>query len=337
MEVNDTIYLKDSKTNNFELINRKDLSYKEMKSFPLRIPNQTPRLPKYKISLIMPTWDGSCLGSWSQVVIYQTLKKNNTIYHQIEMGGKRIIVQTKQCKTPYMCMVDEMKTYFGLPKQGTHWFKYGKLVKIIIKTTTTMINFIPIIVYYPTLTEFKRARSSGKHMREDFPELAERIRLSFAFRVIFGIKRTNKSSLIIKWFYPKIASIPPLISRRWMNMELPGQRELIWYPVSIDESSPQEPGSNCNIPDTILDEWFDEKDIAEIIKEMCLIREYEHVQPFIMETQNKVEKVIGRVDRRLITHVTEIIQMLTLRLTFDLGPHLSFKIKAPGESLKDCQ
>ncbi len=307
-----------------------------MKSLPLRIP----KFPKSKNSLMKPTWDGSCLGSWSQVTIYQTLKKNNTIYHQIEMGGKRIIVQTKQCKTPYMCMVDEMKTYFGLPKQGTHWFTYGnlgKLVKVIIKTVTKMVNLTPIIISYPTLSEFKRISSVGKHIRKDFPELAERIRISFVFRVIFGIKRTNKSSLIIKWFYPKITSNPPLISSRWMNMELPGQKELIWYPVSIDESSPHEPCTNGNIPDTILDEWFDEKEIAVVIKEMCLIREYKHVQPFIMETQNKIEKVVGRVDGRLITHVKEIIQRLILRLTFDLKQPSSFKIKAPGEPLKDCQ
>nr|QBK91065.1 MAG: uncharacterized protein LCPAC202_00390 [Pithovirus LCPAC202] len=305
-----------------------------MKPISIGIPIVNPLFPKYKIPVMEPIWDGSCLGSWSQVKIYQTLKRNNATYHQIEMGGKKIIVQTKQCKTPYMCMVDEMKIYFGLPKQGTHWFEYGKsgkLVKIIIKTSTEMINLMPTIINYPTLSEFKKLYSPEKHIEENFPELADRIRISFVFRVVFGIKRTNKSSLIIKWFYPTIL-YQSLISSRWMNMELPGNKELIWYPVSIDESYPDELDMDGSIPNTILDEWFGKKDIADVIREMCLIREYKHIQPFRLETQNKMEEVIKRVDKNLIGHATGIIQRLISRLTFGLKPTSSFKIRAPDGS-----
>ncbi len=264
------------------------------------------------------------------------------VYHQIKMGGKMVIVRTKQCQSPYMCMVDEMKPYFGLPKQGTHWFKYGKLVKVIIKTDSKMVNFVPTIVSHPTLTEFRRMYSEGKIYRlnrmgktfqADFPELTDRIRMSFVFRVVFGIKRTNKSSLIIRWFRPKLTPNGDEMSTRWMNKELPGQKELIWYPVSVSESSPDEPGVDSRLPNVILEEWFDEKDIEDVIREMCLIREYEHIQPFILLTQNQIEEVIKRVDGRLIAHVKDIIQRLISRLTFNLKFTPFTKIQALNESL----
>nr|QBK90823.1 MAG: uncharacterized protein LCPAC201_01240 [Pithovirus LCPAC201] len=294
------------------------------------------------ISFQKLVWDGSYLGLWSQVKIYQILKQNKLIYHQIKIGGKLVIVRTKQSSSPYMCMVDEMKPYFGLPKQGTHWFQYGKLVKIIIKTTNKMIGQISTIVNYPTLIEFKKIYLEGKiyqpnqmgeSFQTDFPELADRIRISFVFRVVFGIKRTNKSSLIIRWFCPKLISNDSFeISNRWMSKESPGQKELVWYPVSINEGSPDEPGMDNQLPNTILEEWFNEKDIADVIKEMSLIREYEHIQPFILETQNQMEVVIKRVDKRLIVHVKDIIQRLISRLTSNLKSISSTKIQAPNRS-----
>lgn len=277
-------------------------------------------------------WDGSYLGLWNSIRIRQSYKEKDRTYHQIEIDGKLIIVQSVRYPTPYACLVDEIKPYFGLPKQGTHWLKSGNLAQIIIRTNGKVVDIKKtkrkppnsIIRSYPTLTEFKKLYLGGNiyhqgkvknSIQENFPQLAKRIKITFAYRLIFGIKKTNQSSLLIRWANSNITESRKNIPSSWLK---PNHLKWIWYPTSINEGKPCEPGVNCQLPNSILDEWFGEEEIDDIVKEMCRIREYNQIAYFILMTQNHIESAIQRIDRHLIIHVKDIIQRLTVRLSSDL-------------------
>jgi hypothetical protein len=230
----------------------------------------------------------------------------------------------------YGCFVDEMKSFFGLPKQGTHWFRSGANVKIIYPVEIKLVGNQMAIIEFPKLKEFMNLYSEGKiycsgemtnTFQANFPDLSQKIRISFAFRLIFGQKQINKSSITIKW------SPPPQYTGCSQG------KEWVWDSVSVDETTPVDPGIDNELSSSISDYWFGQQTINhginQTVKEMCKIWKFEEIKEYLLLVGNQIEQTINRIDKRLISHGREIIQRLTTRLMADIRSKPSTEIAIP--------
>ena len=91
----------------------------------------------------MFAWDGSEITSFillDEVIIQEGVYGKNK-YWVFNYKGEFQICLLKEITKTLPCLIDELKTAFGLEKIGTHWFRlHGK--KFMIKRLVTQGNMI---------------------------------------------------------------------------------------------------------------------------------------------------------------------------------------------------
>ncbi len=266
-------------------------------------------------------WDGSCLGRWRDLRVLSKISGAHGVYYQIVIAGLTFITLIKITTSPFACIVDEIKPYFGLQKQGTHWVKRGEQTIILIRVPNDGI----VISEYPTLTDFRnqrRARYPKMGLKEQLPVLTNHIQRNFVFRLIMGIRKLDNGSLVIRWTGMESGGSP----NHQLSNDLADTHQIegtiAWYVISISETRAIEVGETSQLPDIIMKEWFSAITIEEIAREMCRVQEYNQINTFVHLFTSYIEDVINRVDRHLITLVKDIVYKLTTILTADLDPQL---------------
>ena len=222
-------------------------------------------------------WDGTDVSVLiNQCDIYEA-KYNKLKYWVIHSPDKQTetcIARSSKCSLP--CLVDELKPVFGLPKLGTHWCRLKNQTYVLIKCNKTKEGYIQEEI---TLNQIEQQTNL----------LRLQVQEVFAFRELLGVTCSYDSSVIIR----DGRSGP--------------------YPISFYEPNMVTENTKV-IPVTILDQWFGDLSIDDVVKRLCRIQTIDKLGTVLYELRTKIEEVIERVDRRAITYKNCIIDRITQRL-----------------------
>jgi len=180
------------------------------------------------------------------------------------------------------CLIDELKSVFGLPKIGTHWCRLSGKIYILIRPTKTPEG---LVKEETTLNMYNHGDGLMKMQIQEI----------FAFRELLGVTCSFESSIIIR----EGKSGP--------------------YPISFYEPNMKPTDGSKIIPATVLDKWFDDTSIDNVVKKLCKINTIDNLTMILHTLRNNINDVIERVDRRLITYGSLIVERITLRLQTSLG------------------
>lgn len=229
----------------------------------------------------MFTWDGTDISDIiSECDIYEA-KHNKIKYWVIHSipglnGTYNEICIVKSTKTTIPCLVDELKDVFSLPKLGTHWCRINSKYYILIKPNKTPEGYIKEEI---TLNMID--------IQTDLLRL--QIQEVFAFRELLGVTCSFESSIIIR----------------------EGKSGV--YPISYNEPN-MTIGDTKVIPGTVLDKWFGDTTIDDVVQKLCRINNIDKLAKILHELRGKIENIIEKVDRRSITYKNLIIDRITQRL-----------------------
>ena len=255
-------------------------------------------------------WDGSCLGDWSNVQIIG--KSNDGIsnaLYKIKFKNNIMNVHIKYVSCAYMCLIDELKPYFGLIKQGTHWFKRGNSSVIMIKNHKL----------YPKLNRFiddicekrndkkSKWKNGGKELGIYYPELYETIQEICVFRLISGVNITNLSSICV-YHHNKSNK---------------------YYGISINELNSVDCFDSPELSDDILSTYFSDTQIEVIAQNICRVRNHRQLDTFMVKSSDHVYNTAKRIDVRLINYQSAICQRILNILDSSFNYKESFGVNGP--------
>ena len=177
------------------------------------------------------------------------------------------------------CLIDELKPIFKIEKNGTHWAKH--IGKIVILTRVNVIN--NVIIEDLSLSEIKYRES-----------IVFDIQKIFLFREILGITRSWEKNIMLR----KQGLDVIILSFYEPNMS-PGNRDKV-------------------IPDTVLDKWFPDTNLDEVIKKIFGISKSSEVTNLIHELRIQMLQIFNRVGKNAINNIDEILFRIGSRLQFIL-------------------
>ena len=213
---------------------------------------------------------------------------NKTITEPNELAPNKIyqeICIVRSSKSTLPCVVDELKEVFGLTKLGTHWCRLNGKTYILIKCIMTPEGDIKEEITLNILST----------NNNDISQLLKlQVQEIFAFRELLGVTCSYESSIIIR----------------------KGKCGL--YPISFYEPNMATIDTKV-IPFTVLDKWFDETLIDNVVKRLCKIQSIDNLAKVLHNLRTEIEKIIERVDRRAITYKSCIIDRITQRLQTSLN------------------
>lgn len=230
-------------------------------------------------------WDGTNITDIiSESDIYEAKYNGKTywIIKYIDNDDKlhEEICMVRSCKNSISCLIDELKPVFGLPKVGTHWFKQGAKMKMLLKCVKTKEGYIKEEI---TLNKINIYTSL----------MMLQIQEIFTFRELLGITCSYESSIVIREMRKNV------------------------YPLSFYEPNMTIDDRKV-IPFTILDKWFLGTSMDEVVKRLLKINKIDRIGEVLHNIRGKIEKTIERVDRRAITYKTCIMNRITERLQTSL-------------------
>ena len=231
-------------------------------------------------------WDGSCLGPWTQVRIHAEVVIDRKKYAYIFYRGNRFTVRYYHCTNAYMCMVDEAKTLFNLPKEGTHWFTSGEKCYIIARVyNRPEINeLFPTVLLYPDINHpFAKQVYMAPHVQQ-----------MIAFRWIMGIKDSKPKDLYIYYEQPN-------------NYKICSTNEKHWADFCKD--------INPFVSTSIMIDWFDVQTIGRAVGQLTNISDYDSMQRYLPILREQLKVIVNRINKKLISLVDDIIARTSKRLT----------------------
>ena len=205
---------------------------------------------------------------------------NNQNNNQNQEKTEEICI-VKGCKSSLSCLVDELKKVFKLPKLGTHWCRLNNKTYILIRCNKTKEGYIKEELTLNMIDTYT-------------PIMRMQIQEVFAFRELLGVTCSYESSIIIR------------------------ENKSGSYPISFNEPNMMT-GDIKVIPITVLDKWFEETSIDDVVKRLCRIQNIDKLADLLYKFRKKIEKIIERVDRRAITYKNCIIDRITQRIQTTLN------------------
>ena len=226
-------------------------------------------------------WDGTNVTDIiSESDIYQAKYNGKTywIIKYIDNDDKlwKETCMVRSCKNSVPCLVDELKSVFGLPKVGTHWFKHEGKMKMLIKCAKTEEGYVKEEITLNKIDVYTRL-------------MVLQIQEIFTFRELLGITCSYESSVVIRETRKSV------------------------YPISFYEPNMTTEDVKV-IPFTVLNKWFEGTSMDNIIKRLLKIYTIDRIGEVLHNIRTKIEKVIERVDRRAISYKTCIMNRITERL-----------------------
>lgn len=220
-------------------------------------------------------WDGTDVSDIiSRSDIYEAEYGKNKYW--IIQNVKKVTCLMRNSKSTIPCLIDELKPVFGLQKLGTHWCKQGGKIRILIKCVETSEGHI------------KEELSINK-LETYSPLIKLQIQEIFAFRELLGVTCSYSSNIIIRECKNNL------------------------YPISFYEPNMLTTDTKI-IPFTVLEKWFNDSSIDFVVKRLCKIHSLDRLSVVLHNLRNSIEETIDRVDRRLITYKSCIINRITERL-----------------------
>lgn len=217
-------------------------------------------------------WNGSEVTELIKNSIIEEAVYNKTIYWRVIHNEKEQYCMVRSMSNGILpCLIDEIKPIFDLEKIGTHWTKYNNKKLLLLKVN---VNVTGSIIYDLHLDIFP------------FNEkLCHEVQKIFAFRNLLGMSKSYETSIIL--------------------------RKINKYIVPISYYEPNmEPSSEGKIPNTVLDKWFKNISIEEVVKNMLKIKDLKEIANILHAFRSKLEKVVKRCDNSSITFVDEIISRI---------------------------
>jgi hypothetical protein len=238
-----------------------------------------------KLSVVKDTnfmWDGSDLGSYPDDIIVYEDAHDNVKYWKITIGNRTEVCMYRKYTNMFPCVVDELKPFFGLTKNGTHKIKIGS-TRYIITRLHQDADGDPIF---------------GRPLSKILPDdplrmddyISQEIRKILAFRELLAISSSYESNI---WLHPTGATYQP-ISVREINSKLDKGQD-----VSVVTSG-------------IIKKWFSKISLSQTIKQ--LVNYHGDPSECLVRTRKDVDKVISRVDENYIMYSNFIQDRLTRRL-----------------------
>jgi hypothetical protein len=226
-------------------------------------------------------WDGSDITEHIINHPFEEQEENKIKYLKIEYNGSFIIGVRRFCKTGITSIVDEMKSFFNLPKNGTHQLRLSGKKYVLIRPTTQYINNKIYIQNYLTLQDIPPITD---------PIFIDKVKQILAFREIMGITKTFSSSIQI----------------------LNGSNGS--YPISYYEPGYSKNDQDRVIPETLIDEWFKDISLDNYIRQMLNITDIDSCNEKIMILRNQLNSVIERIDPSSIIYTDIVVSRLIRRL-----------------------
>jgi hypothetical protein len=208
----------------------------------------------------------------------------------INTGSKEsyITCVVRNSKNSVPCLIDELKPIFGLSKIGTHWCKQGGKIRILIQCLQTPDGHVKEEITLNNLNTIIPDKPPPLLLIMQIQEI-------FTFREILGVSCSYDSSIILR--------------------EGGGS----YYPISY-----YDPGMLTDdkkvIPGTILDHWFEDTSIDEVVQRILKIRRIDQLAQVLHDLREKIDEVIVRVDRNTVMYKSSIINRITERLQASLQP-----------------
>ena len=228
-------------------------------------------------------WNGECLGVLTDINLIKIKEPNCfklNIYNYIGYGSIRRIINT------HACIIDELKTVFGLPKLGTHWFIYENKIYLLTKLITKKIikldgDVRPIdeIVYEKPLKDVKIFN----------PIFTQQVKATYVFRDLLGIRKSLDCNIIVR----EDKNFPYPISC--------GEKR-----ISIKEGE--------NIPHSEYDSWFSESCYSNALKQLLQVYDSKEAVVKYEYLKEKMQEVISRIDSKYNYLAVVILRRITNRL-----------------------
>ena len=252
------------------------------------------------IALRLPRFGIGQNGVHEKVIPARTLNENN-----LDSG---VIYCMAQCtKDVFPCIVEDIKSIFGIPRRGVH--------RIIIDGKHYIIYYVPISVKGEIVWETPLTRLDSKHLLRKNPNFRKEVQKAIAFCDILSLSSTGEPSIRIR----------PGVDGEYI-------------PITVNEINTSIVKGNTYdfsiLNKTLFSKWFgEETSISDIVKEMM------HYQSKQMPTQNiiplidpnpndnlatisteirsKVDKVINQYDRNYIWYSNFIVDRMSRHLLID--------------------
>lgn len=252
---------------------------------PLEIANLSPPLP----------WDGTDLGI---LIDYNIIKAEYKNYYKdpdktivlshpcnikllefiLKINGNRYYALGYKTKTKQPCLADQLKSCFNfnLKPIGSHIFTYNNNKYFIINYPPELHQFIPLSIFQGELLT---------------PEYEFKIKMLFMIRDIIGVYRNSESTIFID----------------------PNQ---IIDPFSLYENIKETMESNNDtvLSKTCVDKWFKTNAIRKFIQLQSGGIKEKDIPEYINNIRGKLEDVIVRVDKELVSCINALIYRLNVRL-----------------------
>lgn len=265
-------------------------------------------LPKFKINkkdIIFAQdpfkWNGTHLGEINIYNIIDFRVDGSIVYWKIRLYGHETICIVRKCKTNNPCVIDELKSIFGLKKLGTHSVSYLGDTYILIRARCTMDG--ASIVGEHTLKDlYNTVIMTNSYLRRTIREI-------FVFRDLLCLSKTNESSILLRrtgFATPGIVDM--------MENEI--------YPVSFIENNINiNKLSNVSSPSVLsqqtLDKWFIDETPSEILVKMCssVSVTKNNILTIVNKFRTNIEMIVDRIQPGtgiLVSNV--IVNKLSARL-----------------------
>jgi hypothetical protein len=212
-------------------------------------------------------WDGSDITNQiSNIDRFETYHGTDT-YLSLKFPDKYVHCIIRSCISSVSNIIDELKPSFGLQKIGTHQLMIGSKRFILFRV---YLDSEGNIITYNTL----------KTLIYDDDDMLFRcqVQLIFAFRELFGIKKTYESSIRIR------------------------SGKLYSYPISFYEPNVTYDEIELIMSDKLLNKWFYDISLDECVKKLLNITKVDDIGDRLMKINDEMESVITRLDRTQIAY-----------------------------------
>lgn len=244
----------------------------------------------------MLKWDGSYLDKYNNSIIQWEYKNGYFTYMKLILNEEEIYCKGCRNDDDFPCIVDELKTVFGLKKIGSHSLKIGKYNWIIYK--------LPFIIeddndknWMNWIANFTQFNKFNKYTIEQEDE----IRKWIIFRQLLGLKGVMYSSILLHTEDMIIETINEKKS------EFHDKNKSIDYLIY-----------------TIQKKWFPEFEFKsyvriflgnEYINEFNKLKQKELVVVTIYNIRNQINEIINRINSKYLIYISFVVMKCNMYLT----------------------
>lgn len=232
-------------------------------------------------------WDGSHLGNYNDVILKQWLRNGLTYYvitlpqgwcgtltdKQTQLKEGILCCTAVNTKNVFPCIVEELKSLFGLTKRGIH--------RIIINEKSYVLYYVPITINGELIWETPLNLIDLRHSIRSDPLFRFEIQKIIAFCDLLSLTSTNESHILIR----------------------PGAGTT-YVPINSNENSTtvvRAPNNDFSIISKVLfTRWFGEDTaIDSVVKSMVGYGIQDNVTVAITKLRDQMDNIIMKYDRTL--------------------------------------